>query len=43
MMMKQKILSFNRRIGVITPISLNLFLAYPFGEHTQKRTCEFLV
>ncbi len=37
------IVSFNRPIGVLTPMVNNLFLAYPFGEHTQKRTCEFLV
>ena len=33
-------ISFNRRIGVVTPISLNLFLVYPFGDYTQKRVYE---
>jgi hypothetical protein len=40
---KKFTVSFNRPIGVLTPMVNNLFLAYPFGEHTQKRTCEFLV
>ncbi len=33
-------ISFNRPIGVLTPMVNNIFLAYPFGDHTQKRVYE---
>ncbi len=40
MVLLYELLSFNRPIGVLTPMVNNLFLAYPFGEHTQKRVYE---